>query len=76
MDIKVLGKGCKKCKLLEKHVHQALEMLGVKASVEHVTDMGAIADYNVLQTPALVVDGEVVVSGRVPSAKKIKSMLE
>ena len=76
MEIKVLGSGCKKCQLLEKHVHQALEALSKDATVEHVTDINAIADYGVMQTPALVIDGDVVMSGRVPSVKKIKAMLD
>ncbi|MFW5913688.1 MAG: thioredoxin family protein [Bacillota bacterium] len=76
MEIKVLGSGCKKCQLLEKHVHQALESLGKDANVEHVTDINKIADYGVMGTPALVVDGNVVISGRVPSAKKLEKHLQ
>ncbi|MFW6298678.1 MAG: thioredoxin family protein [Bacillota bacterium] len=76
MEIKVLGSGCKKCQLLEKHVHEALKTLGKEATVEHVTDIDKIADYGVMGTPALVVDGNVVVSGRVPSAKKLEQHLQ
>ena len=75
MEIKVLGKGCKKCKLLEENTKKALEALGIEARVEKVTDINTIADYGVFQTPGLVVDGTVKISGRVASAKKIQSLL-
>ncbi len=75
MEIKVLGMGCKKCKLLEKHAKKAVEALGIEATVEKVEDPAVFSDYNVMQTPALVVDGEVKVKGRVPSAKKLQKIL-
>lgn len=71
MEIKVLGPGCKKCKETAKVVQKALEELGVQADVEKVEDMDKIADYNVLMTPGLVINGKVKVTGRVPKHKDI-----
>ncbi len=76
MEIKVLGKGCKKCNLLEQHAKQAVKSLGIEASVEKVTDINDIAEYGVMKTPALVVDGEVVVAGKVPKASQLKEMFK
>ena len=75
MDIKVLGPGCNNCVRLEKHTREALADLGTTASIEKVTDYGEIMGYGVMATPGLVVDGQVVVSGRVPSAKAIAQLL-
>lgn len=75
MHIKVLGPGCKNCQNLEKNTEAALKTLGVDATVEKVTDYGLIAGYGVLRTPGLVVDEEVVVSGRVPRADEIAALL-
>lgn len=71
MEIKVLGPGCKKCKETEKAVLKAVEELGIQADVEKVEDMDKIADYNVLMTPGLVINGKVKVTGRVPKHKDI-----
>ena len=75
MHIKVLGPGCKNCQNLEKNTVAALATLGVDATVEKVTDYAAIAGYGVLRTPGLVVDEEVVASGRVPKADEIAALL-
>jgi small redox-active disulfide protein 2 len=75
MIIKVLGSGCTNCQNLEKATLAALSELGVDATVEHVTDPGEIASYGVMRTPGLVVDEEVVVSGRVPSATQLRELL-
>lgn len=63
--IKVLGSGCAKCNALEDSVRGALEELGLDTRIDHVTDFGQIAAYGVMSTPALVVDGKVVSSGKV-----------
>ena len=76
MVIKVLGKGCKKCQLLEKNVNKALEHLGISARVIKVTDNNTITNYGVMQTPALVVDEQVKLAGRVASYKKIASLIQ
>jgi small redox-active disulfide protein 2 len=75
MDIKVLGPGCRNCVTLEARTREALDGLGLRARVEKVTDPAAIAGYGVLATPGLVVDGEVVVAGRVPSVRQLEGLL-
>lgn len=75
MDIKILGSGCAKCQTLERVTHEAVDQLGLEAEFEKVTDPGEIASWGVMATPALVIDDEVVVSGRVPSANDIKRLL-
>jgi len=75
MEIKVLGTGCSKCTALEKQTQQAVEELGLNAEIIKVEDIVEIMQYNVMTTPALVVDGQVVVKGRVPSTADIKNLL-
>ena len=75
MDIKILGPGCKRCAQLEVRTTEALGELGLDASVTKVTDVGEIAGYGVMATPALVVDGTVVVSGRVPTTGHLRELL-
>jgi len=71
MDIKILGSGCPKCQRLEQLTREVATDLGVDFQVEHVRDIAKIMEYAVLATPALVVDGEVKVSGRMPSKEEI-----
>ena len=75
MIIKILGPGCDNCRRLETHTQEALTSLGMEADVEKVTDYGEIAGYGVMKTPGLVVDEQVVVSGRVPTATEIAALL-
>jgi small redox-active disulfide protein 2 len=75
MHIKVLGPGCRNCQTLEKNTKLALAALDVDATVEKVTDYAEIAGYGVLKTPGLVVDGEVVVSGRVPTSGALADLI-
>ncbi len=75
MDIKILGTGCAKCEALEAATHEAADELGLTADFEKVTDPGEIASWGVMATPALVIDDEVVTSGRVPSKADIVAML-
>ena len=75
MEIKILGPGCRNCRNLAKHTHEALARLGLDAQVTEVTDYPTIVGYGILQTPGLVVDEEVVVSGRVPGADEIAELL-
>ena len=75
MIIKVLGSGCANCANLEKVTRTALTELGVDATIEKVTDYAAIAGYGVMRTPALVVDEQVVLSGRVPTAGQVRDLL-
>lgn len=76
MKIQVLGAGCQKCKTLEKSIREVVAEHGIDASIEKVEDMVEIMSYGVMMTPAMVVDGKVVVKGRVPSAKEILSLLQ
>ena len=75
MKIKVLGPGCANCINLEKNTRAALAELGMEADVEKVTDYGEIAGYGVMKTPGLVIDEEVVLSGKVASAAEVADLL-
>jgi small redox-active disulfide protein 2 len=75
MDIKVLGPGCRNCVTLEARTREALDQLGLDAEVEKVTDPAAIVGYGVLSTPGLVVDGELVLAGKVPSVRQLTGLL-
>ena len=75
MHIKVLGSGCRNCQTLEARTRAALHDLGVSAEIEHVTDDARIASCGVASTPALVVDDQVVVTGRVPTVTALKQLL-
>jgi small redox-active disulfide protein 2 len=75
MHIKVLGPGCRNCRALERNTQAALDSLELDATVEKVTDYAEIAGYGVLKTPGLVIDEEVVVSGRVPSSGALTDLL-
>lgn len=75
MDIKILGSGCAKCQQLEANTSAALAELGVDAAIEKVTDPAEIASWGVMTTPALVVDDEVLVSGRVPGTDELRRLL-
>ena len=75
MDIKVLGTGCAKCKSLEKAVREVVAQNGIDAEVTKVEDIMEIMKFNVMTTPALVIDGKVVVKGRVPSNDELKQIL-
>ncbi len=76
MDIKVLGPGCKNCVTLDRIVHEVVADMGLNATFEKVEDYAAIASYGVMSTPALVVDGKVVISGRVPTPTHLKELLQ
>lgn len=76
MKIKVLGPGCANCVNLEKATRQAVAELGIDAEIEKVTDYAAIAGYGIMRTPGLVVDEQVVLSGRVPTAASVRAILE
>ena len=75
MEIKILGTGCPKCKTLEKLTRETVEKEGIDASISKEEDIMKIMEYGVMQTPGLVIDGKVVFSGRVPSAKELNDLL-
>lgn len=76
MTIKVLGTGCANCKNLEKAVVQALSELNVNFPVEKVEAIEKILAYNVMRTPALVINEKVVLYGRVPSVTELKEIIQ
>ena len=75
MIIKVLGPGCTNCKNLERVTREAVAELGLDATIEKVEDYAEIAGYGIMSTPALVVDEEVVVYGRVPKVSELRALL-
>ncbi|NDP20449.1 MAG: thioredoxin family protein [Paludibacter sp.] len=75
MIIQVLGTGCAKCKSLEKVTREVVEQNGIDACITKVEDIVEIMKFNIMTTPALVVDGKVVVKGRVPSNNELKELL-
>lgn len=74
--VKVLGGGCANCRALEASAKAALAELGLPQEVGHITDFSQIAACGVLHTPALMVDGKVVASGRVLSKEEAKALIE
>ncbi len=75
MKIEVLGTGCPKCITTEKNVRVAVNELGIEAEICKVTDINEIMEYDVMLTPAIVIDGVVKASGKVPSVAQIKSLI-
>ena len=75
MHVKILGPGCKNCHTLEERTREALAALGLDATVESVTDYAEIAAAGVMKTPGLVVDDELVLSGKVPKVAELTQVL-
>lgn len=75
MKIEVLGKGCAKCKQLEKDVYSALAELDITADVTKVQDLQKILSYKVMTTPALVIDGQVKLAGRLPRKDELHQFI-
>jgi small redox-active disulfide protein 2 len=73
--LQILGSGCAKCHELAERTQAAATALGLECGIEKVSDLQQIMGFGVMRTPALVVDGAVKVSGRVPSVEEIKAML-
>ena len=76
MNIKVYGKGCAKCKLLEENAKDAAEQLQVKAEIEKITEMDKIVDAGIMMTPGLEIDGKIVSTGRVLTVDEIKKLMK
>lgn len=75
MKIQILGTGCPKCNALVAVAEKAAQSLGVPYEMEKVTDLRQIMSFGIMTTPALVVDGKVKLSGKVPSLDEAKSLL-
>jgi small redox-active disulfide protein 2 len=75
MKIEVLGTGCPKCMNTEQNVRKALAELSLQAEVEKVTDIQQIIQRGVLSTPALVIDGRLVMQGRIPTVEQLKELI-
>ena len=75
MIFKIYGSGCSKCKNLTANAEAAAQALGISYTVEKVSDMNAIIDAGVMRTPALEIDDEIVVEGKVLSSDEIKALL-
>jgi len=75
MNIKVLGPGCARCHQLEKTTTEVVKELGIDATVEEVKDIKKFIDYNVMMTPGLVINEQVVSSGKVPTKAEITQLI-
>lgn len=76
MKVEVFGSGCPRCKQTEKVMKMAVEELGLNAVVEKVTDMMAMMEKGIISTPAVAIDGEIVLSGKIPSLEEAKKLLK
>jgi small redox-active disulfide protein 2 len=73
--IQILGTGCPKCAKLAEKVEAAAAAMGIAYELQKVTDINEILKFGVMMTPALVVDGEVKVAGRVPSVEELRKLI-
>jgi small redox-active disulfide protein 2 len=73
--IQILGTGCPKCKKLTENAEAAAKQLGIEYEIQKVTDINEIMKFGVMITPAIAVDGNVKVAGKVPSVEQLKEML-
>ncbi len=75
MKVEILGTGCPKCKQLTTNAEEALKELNMKAEVIKVTEINKIMEYGVMMTPALVIDGKAVSSGKVLTKDQVKNLI-
>lgn len=75
MKIKILGPGCFRCHQLEKTTREVVKELGIDASIEEVKDINEIIAYPILSTPGLVLNGQLVCSGRVPTKEEVAQLI-
>jgi len=76
MKIEIFGPGCAKCEKTSKEIARVVNQLGIDATIEHVTDIDSIVDRGVMMTPAVFIDGEKKIEGKVPRASVIESWLK
>ena len=75
MNIKILGSGCARCHQLGKTTREAVKEMGVDADIEEVKDINKIMEYPILTTPGLVINGQVVCTGRVPTKTELTQFI-
>jgi len=75
MNIKILGSGCARCNQLEKTAREVVRELSIDATIEEVKDINRIVDYAVLTTPGLVINEELVCTGRVPTKAEVTQLI-
>ncbi len=75
MKLEILGTGCPKCKKLTEITGEAVKEVGIVAEISKVEKISDILNYGVMVTPALAIDGRVVVSGRIPTKEEIKAWI-
>jgi len=75
MKIEILGTGCAKCHKLDELVRETVKMEGISADIANVQDIKKIMTYGVMTTPALVIDGQVKIAGKIPTADQVKDWL-
>jgi len=75
MKIQVAGPGCARCTTVEKNVIEAVTQLGIDADVSKIKDVREYAKMGVLFTPAVIIDGKVVVTGKVPTVEDLKKII-
>ena len=76
MEVKVLGPGCAKCKKAYQVVEKVIKDNNLDVTLTKLDDLMEMMSYNILSTPAIVVDGEVKIKGRVPSENEVKALLD
>ena len=76
MKIEILGSGCAKCKSVEKLVRNIVEELGIQADIIKVEDIQEIINRGIMMTPAVFIDGEAKIVGRIPTADELKKLLK
>lgn len=75
MKIEIAGPGCPRCIMTENNVKEAVKQLGIDAEVAHVYDINEMTKRGVIMTPAVIVDGEIKISGKIPTVDEIKKIL-
>lgn len=75
MKIEIVGPGCGRCIATEKNVKEAVKQLGIQAEIAKVTDVAEFAKKGVMFTPGVIVDGQIKVSGKIPTVDEIKQIL-
>ena len=76
MKIEIFGTGCAKCRKTTEEIEKVVARLGAEVSIEHVTDIDSIVDRGVMLTPAVFIDGEKKIEGKVPKAAAIERWLQ